>query len=259
MSTVLKRAALALGAVTMLLGTVRADDKALPFDVELGVDVFSHYMWRGMVVNEDPVVQPSVTVSKDLFGGTVAFNVWSSFDLTDFSETNGSSGHLQEIDYTLSYGKSLTEWVDFETGVIYYRFPGDAGTLPSTWEAYASFSFPATCFVTPSVTAYYDFDEVDGWYVKAALDREFAITEAVTLGLSTSVGYADADYNAYYFGVDDSAFTDLNFGASLSYQVTENFSVGISAGYTLVIDSDLRDAVNDEDKFYTGVSASFAF
>ncbi len=257
MTTVLKRAALALAAGSMLLGTVGADEKTLPFDVELGADVFSHYVWRGIVVNEDPVVQPSLTISKEMAGGTVAFNVWGSFDLTDFSENNGSSFRLQEIDYTLSYAKSLTEWIDFEAGVIYYRFPGTS--FDSTWEGYASFSFPATCFVTPSITAYYDFDEADGWYVKAALDREFAITEAVTLGLSTSLGYADADYNAYYFGVDESAFTDLNFGAALSYQVTESFSVGISAGYMVLIDSDIRDSMDNDEKFYTGVSASFAF
>ncbi|MDX9980981.1 MAG: hypothetical protein RBU25_13230, partial [Lentisphaeria bacterium] len=74
-----------------------------------------------------------------------------------------------------------------------------------------------------------------------------------------SLGFADADYNAAYWGVDDSAFNDLNFGASLSYQVTENFSVGVSAGYTLLIDSDIKDAADDEDKFYMGVSAGFAF
>lgn len=257
MTTVLKRAALALAAGTMLLGTVGADEKALPFDVELGADLFSHYVWRGMVLTDDPVIQPSLTISKETAAGTFGFNVWGSFDLTDINEGNGSDFRLQEIDYTLSYAKSLTEWIDFEAGVIYYRFPGT--TYDSTWEGYASLSFPAVSLFTPSITAYYDFDEVEGWYIKAAIEREFAITEAVTLGLSASLGFADADYNAAYFDVDESAFTDLNFGAALSYQVTENFSVGASAGYMILVDSDIRDEVSDKDKFYMGVSAGFAF
>lgn len=257
MTTVLKRAALALAAGSMLLGTVRAGEKTLPFDVEIGADLFSHYVWRGMVLTDDPVIQPSLTISKETAAGTFGINVWGSVDMTDINELGNQDYRLQELDYTLSYAKSLTEWVDFEAGVIYYTFPGTP--FDSTWEAYATLSFPAVCFVTPSITAYYDFDEVDGWYFTAALEREFAITEELSLTLSASLGFADADYNAAYWGVDDSAFNDLNFGAALGYQVTENFSIGISAGYMVLIDSDIRDAADDKSKFFMGLSAGFSF
>jgi len=257
MTTVLKRAALALAAGTMLLGTVRAGEATLPFDVELGVDLFSHYVWRGMVLTDDPVIQPSLTISKETSAGTFAFNIWGSVDMTDFNELGDGTYRLQELDYTLSYAVSPVEGIDFEAGVIYYTFPGTP--WPSTWEAYASVAFPVVGFVTPSITAYYDFDEVDGWYLSAALEREFELTEQMALTLSAALGFGDKDYNDAYWGVDKSALNDLSFGAALSYQVTENFSVGLSAGYMVLVNSDIRDAADDKSKFFMGVSAGFAF
>jgi outer membrane scaffolding protein for murein synthesis (MipA/OmpV family) len=153
------------------------------------------------------------------------------------------------------------EGLDLGVGVIYYTFPGTGGA--STAEAYGSVALSMVPYVTPSITAYYDFDEVEGWYVTAGLDSEFALTEKMTLGLGASLGYGDSDYNCAYWSVNDSGLNDLNFSASLGYQVNDMFSVGVSAGYMVLVGSDVKDQAEadgkDTSQFYMGVSASFAF
>lgn len=253
MKHILKQAALVLAAGSMFLGAARTEGAELPFEVALEVDLFSHYVWRGMVLTDDPVIQPGLTLSAAGF----SFNVWGSIDMTDINELGDGTYRLQELDYTLSYGFSPAEWVDLEAGVIYYTFPG-TGVDP-TWEAFASVAFPTVPFLTPSFTAYYDFDEVEGWYLSAALEHEIELTEEMALTLGAALGFGDSDYNDAYWGVDKSALNDLSFGAALGYQVNDAFSVGVSAGYMVLVNSDIRDAADDKSKFFMGVSAAFEF
>ena len=82
-----------------------------PFSVEVSLDVLSDYVWRGTICNGNPVWQPSVTAGLDLGDfGSIAGNVWQSYDLTHKRGTatnSRRSGGLQEIDYTLSYSVEL--------------------------------------------------------------------------------------------------------------------------------------------------------
>jgi len=255
MIQILKKALAGIAAGMMLLGSANAGE--LPFEVEVGADLFSHYVWRGMILTDDPVLQPSLTLSSCGFSA----NVWGSIDMTDLNEDPGEDYHMQELDFTLSYDFSPVEGLDLGVGVIYYAFPGTA--FDSTQEAYASVALSEVPFVTPSITAYYDFDEIEGWYVSAALEHEFALAENLTLGVGACLGFGDSDYNLGYWGVDDSGLNDLNLSASLSYQVNDAFSVGISAGYMVLVGSDVKDAVEagggDTNQFFMGLSAALAF
>ena len=261
MTQILKKAVAGIAASMMLAGVAKADE--FPFEFEVGADIFSHYVWRGFIVTDDPVLQPSVTLSAYGF----SFNVWGSIDLTDLNEDPGEDYRLQEIDYTLSYGFSPMEGLDLEAGVIHYTFPGvrdeDGNNVDPTSEVYGSVALSMVPYVVPSITAYYDFDAVDGWYLSASLDSEFSLTEKLTLGLGAALGYGDRDYNTGYWEVESSGLNDLNLSASLSYQVNDSFSVGVSAGYMVLVGSDVKDAVDDAgddtSQFYVGISAAFAF
>ena len=184
-------------------------------------------------------------------------NVWDSIDMTDINQDPGENYHMQEVDFTFSYDFSPVEGLDLGVGVVYYAFPGTA--LDSTQEAYASVTLSEVTFVTPLITAYYDFDEIEGWYATAALEHEFELTENLDRGVSASRGFGDSDYNMGYWGVDDSGLNDLNLSASLSYQVNDAFS----AGYMVLVGSDVKDAVEDgggdTSQFFMGLSAAPAF
>jgi len=240
----------------MLVGAAKAGE-TLPFDVEVGADLFSHYVWRGLILTDEPVLQPSLTLSTCGF----SFNVWGSVDMTDINEDLGPDYRLQELDYTASYGFTATEGLDVEVGVIQYTFPGTE--YKSTREVYGSLALSAVPYVTPSITAYYDFDQADGWYVSAALDSSFALTEKLGLDLGASLGFCDDSYSDFYYWGADGGLSDLNFSAGLSYQVNDMFSVGVSAGYMVLVGNDVKDAAEangaDTSQFFMGLSASFAF
>jgi uncharacterized protein (TIGR02001 family) len=121
----MKKYALAAAAAMVFGGSAMAEDAEI--SAEIGMDYASKYVWRGQPVNDEPVLQPSVTLS----AGGFSLNVWGSVDLTNFGDESGAySGResvFQEVDYTLSYGMDLDS-VSVEAGYIYYDFPGSGAS-----------------------------------------------------------------------------------------------------------------------------------
>lgn len=119
-----------------------SETDALPLSVSVSLDVLSDYIWRGQICNDNPVWQPSVTLSYDAGDyGALSANVWSTFDLTHKQGTSTASRRsagLQEIDYTLSYAVDLFG-VGLEVGHIWYTYPNGNG--PSDQELYATVSY----------------------------------------------------------------------------------------------------------------------
>lgn len=233
--------------------------------VDAEVLLVSKYIWRGLEVNEDPVLQPSVTVG---YGG-FSFNVWGNMDLTNFGEDEciytedceSRSGQFTEIDLTLDYTHSFGAF-SIGGGIIAYEFPNWDGS-EDTHEVYLAMSYDT--ILAPSLTIYYDFDEVEGFYANFGIGHSFTFNDKLGLDLSASIGYGDSDYNEAYFGVDDSALVDFNVGLALPYAVTDKITITPVLNLTSVVDSDLRDSVesgsccDNETNIYGGISVSFSF
>ena len=220
--------------------------------VGLSADLYTKYVWRGILLTDDPVVQPSITLSK----GGFSANVWASIDSTDINEGNGAEWRTQEIDYTFSYGTTVCDSISLEAGVIFYTFSG----FDSTQEVYASIGFDAP--LSPTLTVYYDFDEVDGFYGTLGVGHDYEVGENLTLSASASLGYADSAYNEAYWGVTDSAFNDLTAGVSATYAFTDSFSMGASAAYVYLVDGDIRDVAKDNGsggEWILGLNATYSF
>jgi hypothetical protein len=236
-------------------------------DVRVGASAdltaLSAYVWRGQVLNDETVVQPAATIVK---GGFV-LNVWGNFNLTDAA--TGDSGVFSEVDLTLSYSRAAGP-VTFGAGLIEYLFPNqtlvaadDTGVgYPGTREAYLSASLPGLP-VVPSVTVYYDFGEAESFYALGALTYTAKLGDTLNLGLSTSLGYAAADYNAFYFGVDEAALNDANFGLSLAWSPHPSLMVTPAYQYTMLADSDIEDGAaglyKDKDQSIVSVKATYTF
>jgi uncharacterized protein (TIGR02001 family) len=244
---------LALSALALLMVSgARAEAEESKLEFELGVDLVSKYVWRGQLLTDDPVLQPGATVS---FGG-LSLNVWGSIDMTDINETGSDDFRLQEVDYTLSYGFTPVDGLDLEAGVIYYDFPGTG--FKSTSEVYLSGSLSSVP-LSPTLAVYYDFDEVEGYYVNLSIGHTFELTDNLGLSLGAGLGWSDADYNMAYFGVNDSALGDLTVSAALEYAVNENFGISVYAGYSEMLDREVEDALADPDIFTAGVNVTFSF
>ena len=242
---------------------VLADDFKVKVDTE--ALVISKYIWRGIEVNEDPVLQPSMTVA---YGG-FSFHSWGNMDLTDFGkdecvytgDCESRAGQFTEIDLTLDYSHSFDNFT-LGAGIISYQFP-NWDESEDTHELYLAMAYD--CLLQPALTIYYDFDEVEGFYTNFSVGHSFVINDKVAIDLSASVGYGDSDYNEVYFGVNDSVLVDANCSIALPFQVTEKITITPLLTVSSIIDSELRNSVesnsccDNETNVYGGVAISSSF
>jgi uncharacterized protein (TIGR02001 family) len=205
----------------------------------------SKYVWRGLILTDDPVLQPSVTLSHK----NLSLNIWANTDLTDI---NGTSGEINELDYTIDYSSSVDK-VNFSVGLIQYTFPHT--DFEPTTEIYGSAGL--SVLLSPTVSVYYDSDEVGGLYGTFGVSQSFPLGEIIkkispSLDLSGSIAYATSDWNEGYYGVKSSGLVDLLLTASLSVPIDEYLSLAPFVSFSQVIDSDLKKAVADDNATFFG-------
>ena len=225
--------------------------------------VFSAYVWRGQVLNDEPVVQPGVTLSK----GGFSFNTWGNYNLTDAVSAD-TENEMSEVDVTASYSHSFGP-VALGIGIVQYMFPGQTVSAPdvsyaalNTREVYVSAGMPDV-LLAPALTVYRDVDEVDGFYASLGVGHSFELSERVSLSLGFSMGGGDAEYNTIYFGVADTKLNDGNVSLGLPIKINDLFTVTPLVQYTWLWDSDLEDAAGvlykDDSLVWGGVTLSMSF
>ena len=217
-------------------------EKKSPLSVTLTMDILSDYMWRGKICNGNPVWQPSATVGCDTGDcGTLAANVWSSFDLT---RKRGTATHsrrdagLQEIDYGLMYGIELAG-VGFEAGHLWYTYPNNSG--PSDQELYATVSY-GNPFATPSASVYWNYstsagNDASSLYCTAGLSHEFALSDEFKLTPSATLGFGGNAWTGC-----GNELTDQTVGLAASYALCDTVSLGAQINYTWIPSHTLRKA-----------------
>jgi uncharacterized protein (TIGR02001 family) len=234
----------AVAGISLLGGSMGV--QAAELGVETSIDFMSKYVCRGGVLTDEPVIQPSVTLSY----GDFSFNVWGSIDTTAINEDNDDTYNLQEVDYTLSYAFAPSEALEMEVGVIAYVCPGT--TCDTTSEVFMTATL-ATMPLTPSLTVYYDFDEFESGYANLSIGHSFALTEKLGLSLGAAVGYGDTTPEVTMLSTGK--LNDMSVSASLDYAVNDNFSISGSLAYT----ERLADGDDDTDEIIGGLNLTFAY
>lgn len=242
---------LLVAAATGIFSGASAEETKGP-SVSADITAASKYVWRGLLLTDDPVLQPSLTVDYK----ALSLNVWGNTDLTD---VNGTPGETNELDYTLDYSFSVNK-VNLSLGVIQYTFPHTA--FEPTTEIYGSVGI--STLLSPTVAIYYDSDEVGGLYGTLGISHSFSLGDVYrgispSLDLSGSIGYATSDWNEGYYGVNSSGLVDLLLTAGLSIPIDEHLSIGPFISFSQVVDSDLQDAVADDNATFFGATLSYGF
>lgn len=235
-----------------------------PVDVGAGIDVLGKYVWRGMVVTPDPVVQPWAEVG--LMGFSAGF--WGNIDTNDANDTDWE---FNEIDWTLGWSMGLP-MVELGAGLIYYDFP-TADT--STTELYLHAGL--NVLLSPSLTFYQDLDAIEGTYWDAGISHGVALSPATNLELSAHLGLGSEGYIGGYFGgaaglpgvpelPGGANMTDASISAAVPFNLALFFTLTPSLTYTTLL-GDVKDVVDagdavyhgESDAFFWGLSASFTF
>ncbi len=226
------------------------------FDVDItgdaSVNYLGKYVWRGQLLNDDPVVQPSVGFQV----GKLYLNLWGNMDTTSI---NGNNGEFNEVDFTIDYSDQITEVLGFSVGAIRYDFPNT--DYDATTEIYAGLNLDV--FLSPTVTVYYDIDEIEGMYVNFGIGHSLAITETVALDMGASMGWGNKRYNEGYWPSADggSSLQDLTLTMALPIALGD-WTLTPSLTYVTLMDSDLRDAddyATESDYLYAGIGLSTTF
>ena len=229
------------------------DEIAAEWTASIESTLNGKYVWRGINVVDGAVFQPSLTLGR----GGFSANAWGNMDITN---DNGQDGNFTEIDLTLDYSWAWKA-VNFSAGAIYYTFPhGSAGA--STTELYGSAGL--NCLLSPTVTVYEDVDEASGTYGTFSVGHGINLgspAEGVSVGLelSASAAYSSSDFNAFYYGPDESGFADGLVSVGLPIGFDNGLSVTPALNYSSMLDSDLEDALEDDSNFWAGVTVGYSF
>lgn len=238
--------------------------------LEMGVDtdlkVTSAYLWRGRVINDEPCVQPSVTVS----AGDLSFNVWGTWDLTD---VESSSGHTR-MDVMLDYSHSLNRQI-LSSGLTAYIYHDEPeGGKEDTFEAFVGYA--VNTLLLPSLTVYYDFGEIEGFYGEFGLAHSSELLKnIIALDLGVSVSVADEEYSSVNFNFpaneaegieefvpDKASLGELMASASFPVSIGDRCMITPTIKYMSLLDPDIRDTaknVDEEDEIVYSLTLSLYF
>lgn len=235
-------------AIGAFVGTVEGKGILEDTELELSSDITinSNYIWRGIKLDGDPVMQSGLYLS----GYGFDLSIWGSTDM-DGDDTLSS----EEVDYQIGYTYSISDTpLSITGGYIYYDFPvGDSASK----EFY--FGIALDVFLSPGFTWYHDFaDEESGGgsgdYLVAELSHSIPISDLpVTFDMSGHVGYNDELFINGSGG-------DVELGAGLTIELTEKCSMSPSLNYSIPY-GDLGDSNDggESDKWYTGVTLAWDF
>ncbi|MCP4573073.1 MAG: hypothetical protein GY838_12020 [bacterium] len=218
-------------------------------DVSADIGLFNKYVWRGLIVNDGPVLQPDAMIGL----GGASIGAWANVDVDD---VNDRSGEVTEVDTWIDYGFGVG-LASINAGFVHYGYP-DAGG--DTSELYLVGS--AGVLFSPTLSLYRDVDLAKGLYANFAVSHGLALTPAQTLDLTAAVGFGDDKHNQHYYAGSGSGTADLGLTASWTWAAAPLVSVTPMVTYTTLL-GDASDAVDasgaDTSAVVFGVMASFSF
>lgn len=272
----MKKVMLGLAALALAVSAVQAAEEeaqeAKNYSVEVSADVFSAYVSRGTVWNDEPVFQPNLYVEMP---AGFDFNLWATMDMTDSDKSCApdTKGRWSEFDFTLGWNAILPEDcpVSLWVGSTFYTYP----QFEDDDDYDAAVKLSADCILNPWIRLVHECDKSDDVRIDVGISHEFALIDALSLGLSAESTFGfdgwmnrwnrEGDVEAGIKGVEggDAGFADIMVMASLGWQITDSWSAALKGGYSTLINDDARDAAKYDDIkrdiFYGGVSTAYSF
>jgi uncharacterized protein (TIGR02001 family) len=229
-------------------------EEAPKLEASVDATVANLYIWRGLVLTDDPVFQPSVDLNKWGFN----LNIWGNMDLGD---VNNADRRFTEIDFTLGYSHSF-EQLTVGAALLHYMFPNT--TFEDTTELVLSAELDV--LLSPSLSIVFDLDESVGanyWNLAAGHSipmSPFMEGGSWSIDFSGSIGYGNADYHQLYVSTNKDGLSDLMLGVSAPFDFGNGIVLTPFVNFTSIITDDLRDAIDagttDPDNLLVGVSAT---
>lgn len=272
----MKKSLVLLALLAAIANIVRADETATKsWNVNFDAAAFSGYQWRGHVSNKEGAIQATLSGDIKLFG-PLSFGgyIWQNYDLTD-KRRKSYENSLTETDYGLHLG--LEAWtsdegeysLSFALGhdwITYNSRVGRNAANPDTREIYLQATFDNP-FLTPYAEVnwmYADFGDYHaGLNYEIGLVKEFAITDCLTLGAKTNVGFENRDYQQFLFGTSTSGITASTTRIYSILALTDIISLKATLAYTGLLNADAREELKHtsykRDFLWGSIALALAF
>ena len=266
------------------------------FSAGFDADLFSAYVFRNAVFNDELVLQPAVWVDLTLFDIlTVGGNVWQNWNLTDRLKSNGVPKAMNETDYNVHVGANIWESED-EKYSFYFMLQHDWYTyrydFPNVNELALRLEFnnplvgvygQYTQAYHPVCACHFEVGLKQDWSVGELLESESDFLNRLSAGFDWSVNFASGRFFTNYIygpvpGVynpeldeyDDEAMSNgiggTTIKGSLAYQVCDHFTVGAVLAFTSAMSGEARDAIaymerggSYKDCVWGGIQVKIAF
>ncbi|MBD3181691.1 hypothetical protein GF312_05315 [Candidatus Poribacteria bacterium] len=234
------RVGILTAAICLILATTTFGE--IP-EIEGSADIYftDNYFWRA-AGDGNPHLQYDFGLSTSIAGLGISFSPWVSHNLDNMD--------VDEVDYAFDLSYSILEALSVNAGVLYYDVTG----IEETGEFYGALGYEIPISemlsMSPGITFYYDFMEVDKPYLEASVSAGVSVFEPLSASLSAVIGF---DFGQYESDDFENGPTVLQIGVSADYQLTE--VVTLTPAFTYVLG--LAD-VFDNDTFL-GVNIGFGF
>lgn len=244
-------------AVLVIAGAAVAQNQTAQPRVATRLDVsyLNKYVWRGAVLNPDPVFQPSLTLT---LPSGFSYNLWMS-ENTRTNAVAGKKELIVENDHTFNYAFTARS-LGLNVGYIYYAFPNTSA--PSTSEFYGSACLGGK--FSPTLSINHDIDEVRGDYIalSSSCNRGLPLGKTrLPVGLSAKIGFGTSSYvkRAYPGAPDKAALLDLVIGATSTIPLGGHYSMTPNISYSTMLDSSVRNVLSQPNNFVAGLTVTTSF
>ncbi|MFC1587058.1 hypothetical protein ACFL54_02005 [Planctomycetota bacterium] len=219
----------------------------------------SKYIWRGINLNNDPVIWPSLEFS---YNGLTA-SIWSSIETTNYNKYENygdTAGECTEVDLSINYSFCWQD-LEFSIGAINYQYPNTG--LDSTTELYGMISLKS--FLCPTIELYKDIEEIDGIYSCFSINHSFTeiwqLSESVcmSIDLCASIGYGSKNHNECNYETSKATFTDYSLSLAIPVDVGDYWTITPSINYSSLLDKNIRYNMENDDNIWFSFSISLSF
>jgi len=234
---------------TKEFGQRRADNQKIGFGGEL--DFNSRYIWRGIPLSDQPVMQPSAWIS----GFGFEFTAWNNINLTDTSE----NVHLHTTNLNLTYSRDWKK-VRIEPGLdAYLNRPPTGFDDPNTMETSLRLSYPVGAL---RVFTSHAFDLIayrGSYFGEAGLAYEGRLTKRTIPAVSIQAGWASSKFNEMYVGLDKRAFNFVGADCSLTHYLRPHLYFRPHLEFSTIADRQLREYLDSSTSTNFGLAMGVDF
>jgi len=174
-------------------------------------DFHSAYVWRGIVLNSRPVMQPSLWISA--YGTTLT--AWSNLALTNLS----GSPRVQTTDLILTHRRDWKK-LKIESTLEAYLNPRPRDIDDrNTMESSLKLSYKVGRFRVFTIQSFDILTYKGSYFGEAGLGYERRVAKKTELAVSIHSGWASSKFNALNIGLDKPAFNFIGVESSLIHYV----------------------------------------